>query len=288
MKTFKKYKLKRNNKTKKLIKNPVDLLVLKENYPLYASKKYPGNEILQYAIKSEKESKDHCLLDNSSWFGNYEVAKSYKTKETKVYKFKFKRETNLIKITKYNEKFFENIFTKTKIGLTPTLNFDENKISKIKNKLEKTNSEIPSFFLSLSNNEKALFEFKFAFGYLSLTEQYDFLKLIDFLLKNNFIKIHTRDNDSIIKKVELKINYYKAMTLLPKKENQNRISFYLFDKYAVSNLCRCLPKKYNVAGIYHPNIDSFWFPNLIVYKMNIEEFILFNPGKTLFYIKEVT
>ena len=65
-------------------------------------------------------------------------------------------------------------------------------------------------------------------------------------------------------------------------------SAYLFDKYAVSNLCRCLPKKYNVAGIYHPNIDSFWFPNLIVYKMNIEEFILFNPGKTLFYVKEVT
>ena len=287
MKTIKKYLLKRYNKTKKLSKPIVDLLILKENYPLYASKKFPGNEILEYARKSEKESKDHCLLDNSSWFGNYDVAKSYKTKETKLYKFKFKRETNLIKITKHNETFFENIFTKTKIDLTPTLNFDENKISKIKNKLEKTNPEIPSFFLSLSNNQKALFEFKFAFGYLSLKEQYDFLKLVEFLLKNNFVKIHTRENDSIIKKIELKITYYKAMTLLHKKENQNRLSFYLFDKYAVSNLCRCLPKKYNVSGIYHPNIDSFWFPNLILYKMNIEEFILFNPYKNLFYVKEV-
>ena len=287
MKTIKKYLLKRYNKTKKLSKPIVDLLILKENYPLYASKKFPGNEILEYARKSEKESKDHCLLDNSSWFGNYKVAKSYKTKETKLYKFKFKRETNLIKITKHNETFFENIFTKTKIDLTPTLNFDENKISKIKNKLEKTNPEIPSFFLSLSNNQKALFEFKFAFGYLSLKEQYDFLKLVEFLLKNNFVKIHTRENDSIIKKIELKITYYKAMTLLHKKQNQNRLSFYLFDKYAVSNLCRCLPKKYNVSGIYHPNIDSFWFPNLILYKMNIEEFILFNPYKNLFYVKEV-
>jgi hypothetical protein len=287
MKTYKKQQLKGYNKTKKLIKTDIDLLVLKENYPLYASKKHDGDKLLEFKRNAEKESKDHCLLDNSSWFGTYNVAKSYKTKETKLYKFKFKKETNLIKITKKNNRIFEDIFQNSKVELTPTLNFDENQISKIKNKLEKLNSDIPSIFLSLSNNQKALFEFKFAFGYLTLNEQYDFLRLLKFLLDEKFIQIDTRENLSIIKKVELKINYYRAANILSKKNKLNRISIYLFDKYAVSNLCRCLPKKYNIQGIYQPNADSFWFPNLILYKMNIEEFILFNPHKNLVYVKEM-
>jgi hypothetical protein len=285
--TTKKHHKNKHSKTKKRLIQPIDLLILKEKHPIYASKKYDGDKVLEFQKKAVIESKDNCLLDNSSWFGTYKVAKSYETKETNLYKFKFKQITKLIKITKKNEKIFDHFFENSKVELTPTLNLDENKTSKIKHKLEKMGSDIPTFYFSLSNNQKALFEFKFAFGYISLKEQYDFLRLLQFLLKEKFIEINTRENDSILNKIILKINYYKAASLFSRQHKQNRISFYLFDKHAVSNLCRSLPKKYNIQGIYQPNANSFWFPDFILYKMNIEEFILFNSYKNLVYVKEI-
>jgi hypothetical protein len=285
--TSKKYNKNKHSKTKKHTIQDIDLLVLKEKYPLYASKKHDGDKLLEFKKQAEIESKDSCLLDNSSWFGTYKVAKSYKTKETKLYEFQTKKITKLIKITKKNEKTFEHFFENSNLELTPCLIFDENKISKIKDKLEKINSDIPTFYFSLSNNQKALFEFKFAFGYISLKEQYDFLRLLKFLLEEKFIEINTRENDSLLNKIILKINYYKAVNWFSRQNKLNRISIYLFDKCAVSNLCRSLPKKYSIQGIHQPDTNSFWFPNLILYKMNIEEFILFNPHKNLVYVKEI-
>jgi len=285
--TTRKHNKNNHSKTKRHTTHNISLLILKEKYPLYASKKYDGDKLLEFKKQAEIESKDDCLLNNSSWFGTYNVAKSYQTKETKLYKFQFKKITKLIKITKENEKIFERFFENSKVELTPCLNFDENLISKIKNKLDKLGSDIPTFFISLSNNQKALFEFKFAFGYISLREQYDFLRLLKFLLEEKFIEINTRQNDSILKKIILKINYYRATNIFSKQNKLNRISIYLFDKYAVSNLCSTLPKKDGIQGIYQPNADSFWFPNFVLYKMNIEEFILFNPHKNLVYVKEM-
>jgi len=44
-----------------IIKNKI----LKIGYSLYASKKYKGNEILEYTKKAELKSKNKCLLDNT-------------------------------------------------------------------------------------------------------------------------------------------------------------------------------------------------------------------------------
>ena len=274
-------------KTKKNTPQVIDLLLLKEKYPIYASKKYDGDKLLEFKKKAEIASKDRCLLDNSSWFGTYSVAKMYKKKDTKLFKFQFKKNTKLIKITHKNEKTFVRFFENSKVDLIPCLKFDEKQIVKIETQLKKNGSDIPNRFLSLSNNQKALFEFKFAFGYISLTEQYDFLRLIKFLIQEKFIEINTRDNLSILKKINFKLNYYKATNFFSKNNKLNRISIYLFDKYAVSNLCKSLAKVYGIQGIYQPNERSFWFPNLILYKMNIEEFILFNPHKNLIYVKEI-
>ena len=62
MKTYKKQQLKGYNKTKKLIKTDIDLLLLKENYPLYASKKHDGDKLLEFKRNAEKESKDHFSI----------------------------------------------------------------------------------------------------------------------------------------------------------------------------------------------------------------------------------
>jgi hypothetical protein len=138
----------------------------------------------------------------------------------------------------------------------------------------------------MSLNEKALFEFKFCFGYINLKEQYNFLKLLKYLIKNNFIKLFTRNNKSILRKINLKMNYYILSYFFRKKNKFNRLSFYIFDKHSIMNFCRLVNNKtYNIHGVYQKNDTSFWFPNTIFYKMNIEEYILFNPHRNLVYDK---
>jgi hypothetical protein len=67
----------------------------------------------------------------------------------------------------------------------------------------------------------------------------------------------------------------------------NRLSFYNLDKHAIMNLCKVVPKKYNINGVYQKNDTSFWFPDFVIYKMNIQEYILFNPPHNLKFVKEV-
>lgn len=270
----------KTNKTRKKHYLKPSLRVLKTGYPLYASKKHEGDKLLEYKMNAEKKTNDHCLLDNSSWFGDLNVAKSYKKKDTQIYKWKIKKPTYLLNINKENEDFINNLFNNSKINLTPTINLTEEQLKKI-------DYEHP--YISMNKNAKALYEFKFAFGYITLKEQFEFLKLVSYLIKNKFIKLDTREGKSIIKKLDFKINYYRISHFLSKNEKYNRISFYLFDKYAIMNLCKLVYNKndYKISGVYQKNDTSFWFPDLIVYKMNIQEYILFNPHHNLVYDKVI-
>ena len=266
------------NKTKKNITNNPSFKKLPVGYSLFASKKYKGDALLEYTKQSELKAQDSCLLDNLSWFGNYEVAKSYKKKDTNIYEWKIKKKTNLLNINNENEKYFEKIFKNTKIKLEPTIVLTEKQIKNI-------NYDHP--YIHMSPNEKAYYEFCFAFGYITLEEQFHFLKLIKYLILNKYINMVTREGNSIVQKLNVKINYYRLNKLFPKKQKYNRLSFYYFDKYALINLCKIVPKKI-ISGVYQKNTTSFWFPNFIIYKMNIEEYILFNPHKNLVYDKEIS
>jgi hypothetical protein len=95
----------------------------------------------------------------------------------------------------------------------------------------------------------------------------------------------TRKGKSVLKKIKFKINYYKIGSIVAKKAKYNRLSIYSFDKYAIMNLCKIVyyNKTYNISGVYQKNESSFWFPDLLVYKMNIQEYILFNPSHNLIY-----
>ena len=140
----------------------------------------------------------------------------------------------------------------------------------------------------MTNNERAYFEFCFAFGYITLKEQYEFMKLIKYLIDHKFIEINSREGKSIITKINFKINYYFLLNFYSKKEKYNRLSFYSFDKYAIMNFCKLVNnKKYNMDGVYQKNDKSFWFPDYIIYKMNIKEYILFNPHHNLIYNKVI-
>ena len=266
----------KNNTTKKTYtKVQPSLKKLNVGYPLYASKLYEGSTILEYNRNEELKYHDKCLMQNSSWFGDLNVAKSYKTQNTHIYKWKVNKITNLLNINSLNNTFVNGIFTKTKIKLTPAIKLTDAQFNKI---------EYIHPYLNMSPNEKALYEFKFCFGFITVEEQYQFMKFVKYLIENNLLEIKTRKGESILKKMRIKLGYYKITSLLKKKKKLNRLSFYSFDKHAIMNLCKIVNNnKYNISGVYQTNDTSFWFPNLLVYKMNIQEYILFNPSHNLVY-----
>jgi hypothetical protein len=137
-------------------------------------------------------------------------------------------------------------------------------------------------------SERAYYEFCFAFGYLSIEEQYKFMKLLKYLLEKKIIVMETRSGQSILKKLFIKINYYRLSHLFYSFKENNRLSFYQLDKHAVFNVCKLINANHlPISGIYQSNNNSFWFPNLLFYKMNIEETILFEPHENLIFEKMV-
>lgn len=264
-------KTRKNRTTHPVIKN------LQVGFPLYAAKKYKGDEILEYNRKLEEKKHDHCLQENSSWFGSLQVAKWYNTKGTHIYKWKTKKPTHLLLITRKNEGFLKQLFLNTDIQLTPSVN------------LTKKNLKYEHPYLKMGDNEKAYFEFCFAFGYITIEEQYEFLKLVKYLIENDFIEMKRREGSSIANVITLKLGYYfiKHRMITTKKNKMNRLSFYSIDKYAIMNLCRLVNNpKYKIDGVYQKNDISFWFSQFIT-KRNIEEYILFNPHHHLVYEKMI-
>jgi hypothetical protein len=87
--------------------------------------------------------------------------------------------------------------------------------------------------------------------------------------------------------LDIKIDYYYLLNKTNNKKKYNRLSIYFFDKYALNNLCKVVPKLYKIDGVFVPNNESFWFPNLIVYKTDIKEYVLYNPHHNLIYEKIV-
>jgi hypothetical protein len=268
----KKNKLNKNKTRKnKETQNP-DVKILQKGDSLYGAKnKSLGLKILDYTRSQEIKKHRHCIYENISWFAGLEQAKHYKGKNDEIFDWSIRKQLKLITITEKNNTFFKNLFLKTKKNISPFI-----KISKENN--SKIDYDHP--FLKMSNKEQALYEFGFIFGYISLKEQYEFLLLIKHLIKNNYINILSRHNTSLLPKINKKINFYKLYPF-GKKNNLNRISIYDINKQSVLNLCVMLYDKYGIDGVYQPNTNSYWYPDLIVYHMNIEEFILFSPHTEL-------
>jgi len=263
------------------IKPNASLKILPVGYPLFAAKSVDGQALLEYTKSIEQKNHVTCVLENSNWFGDYEVAKIYKNSSNKIYKWNIKEKTQLLKINKENEYFFNYIFNNSTVVLTPTIQLTKEQVKKIEN------MEYRHPYLYLSNNQKAFYEFKFAFGYITLKDQYDFLKFVEFLIYHQFIKLDSREGKSVINKLRAKLLYYNTNVFFKRREKYNRLSLYQFDKYAMLNLCRLVCKQFNISGVYQKNDTSFWFPDFIIYRMNIKEFILFNPHHNLTYEKVI-
>jgi hypothetical protein len=279
MKTKKRRNLKNKTIKNRNLKPKIRNLV--KGYPIYAAKSFDGESILKYTKEQEEKSKNKCLYTNISWFGDLKQAQIYKTAKTKIYKWLIKKNTKLLVMNRENEHFFEHYFKNYKGDLIVTINLTSNQISKAIAKLKDT--DIDYSYLSMTQNEKAYFEFAFAYGYITVDKQYEFMRLMKFLIQNKIIDIQKRDGSSVINKINMKINYYYLINKLNRHKKNNRLSLYSFDKNALINLCKIIPGNYNIDGVFQPNSKSFWFPDLKVYKMDISEYVLYNPHHNLIY-----
>lgn len=273
MSTKKNKKLSKKNITRKNNSNIIpSLKILDKDFILYGAKnKDMGFKILDFTKANEDKKQKHCVYENISWFAGLQQAKHYKGKNDLIFKWKVFKKLNLIKITTKNGLFFKNLFLKTNKQIKPALNIKTEYLKKIDYKHP---------YLMMNNNEKCLYEFNFIFGYLSLKQQYEFLLLIKYLMENNFIEILSRHDTNLLPKIMKKIRFYELYPL-GKKQKLNRISLYEINKQALLNICMMTYDKYNIDGVYQPNTNSYWYPDLIVYHMNIEEFILFSPHTEL-------
>lgn len=262
---------KKTKKTKTSIIHP-DIKIFNEGDSIYVAKFLDKINYLEFIKKIKKGKK--CSFDSITWYSDLNVVKNlYKTKDNFLYKFNFKIKSNFLIINKENELFFKHIFTKTKIKMTPLID-----ISNIKIEIKYNHP-----YIKMTKNEQAYFEFCFVFGYISIKEQYEFLKFIEFIIDSKIMNIYRRHNDSILNKLKLKIMYYKLMIFNNKNTKYNRLSFYMFDKFACINLCKLLNNKTNnISGVIYPNVKSFWFIN-----MNLLEYILFDQYKNVEYDKEL-
>jgi hypothetical protein len=267
-----KSKNRNKNKTRKNKVLLADIKTLEKGSSIYGAKnKNMGYNILDYTRSNEIKKKTHCIYENISWFAGLEQAKHYKGKEDEIFRWNVNKTLNLIKITERNRSFLKTAFLNTRKKIKPVVNISKDSLKKI---------EYEHKFLNMTNNERALYEFNFIFGYLTLKEQYDFLLFIKYLIKNNIIDILSRHETSLLPQIDKKINFYKLYPF-GKKENLNRVSLYEINKRSLLNLCAVLNRKHNIDGVYQPNTNSYWYPDLIVYHMNIEEYILFSPHTEL-------
>ena len=277
MKT-KKNKNTKHNKTRRKSYNP-SIKELDPGFVLYASKKKKhGLKILDYTRKNKQKHKTHCIYNNITWFTSSLVeAKKYKKSDYGVYKWDITNKTRLIKMSEENRVFFKKLFMNTKDNIKPFINIDSKEISKI---------DYDHPFLKMDNNEKALYELEFIFGYISLTKQYEFILFIKYLVENKFIELLSRYNTSLIVKIYRFILNYN-LNKIGKREGLNRITLYPIVKNCVLNLCKMLNNK-NIDGIYQPDINSFWYPKVISnYSYSIEEYILFSPHSNLGNVLEL-
>jgi hypothetical protein len=263
----------RKNRLPKYIKKEI-----KTGFSIFSSKNYIGSELLSYQKKQALKTNNRCLYDNMTWFGVLEIAKAYKIKNSILSEFKFKKPTNLLVINKKNEDFFKQFFTNSKKPISSFINLGEKKI----------NYEHP--YLDMSQQEKAYYDFCFAFGYITVREQHEFMKLLLYLIENKFTNIYRRDGKtSIIETLYIKTGYYHLNQVEPKDKKYNRLSIYALDKRVITNLCKIVAENsLNISGVYQPNNHSFWFPKIIINRIqNIEEYILFNAYENLSFVKVI-
>jgi hypothetical protein len=231
-----------------------------------------------------------CLLDNLTWFADLKQAVQYVGNKTRIFKWKAKHPIKLLSVVPRNKKYFERLFHQTPKAKFYTLNVDPSKIPE---------EHLSHPYFSMKSNEQALFLFQFAFGYLSLDNQAEFIELIHDLIQEEALDLRGRKGGSIMPNVTTLRKYYQTGDEEYRSYPLNRISFYEVDRMAVLNLCmvsladgsarnKVTKGRQVFDGLFVPQQKSFWFSNTEKERpMDLLEYAFFRPHEKLSFEGEL-
>ena len=265
---------KKQSQTRK-VRTP-SVKILSVGASLYGAKKYRGDEILEFTRERELKKKMPCLLDNVSFLGDLTQARGYITKDTILSKWNVKSPIRLLNLNRTNETFFRDLFlNNTSVRLVSAVKLSADALQHIKYEHK---------YLSMTLHERAFYEFCFAFGFIDVDEQYSFMKLLVYLIKNELIDIERRVHTSILNEVRKRILLYKLTHKIFRTDKYNRLSFYNIDRPIMLNICKLIHANHtNIDGCSYKKNKSFWVYN----NKSLHEVILFNPHHHLIFDKVV-
>lgn len=252
----------------------VKIKLFKKGDSIYGAKNPDiGPRILSYTRNIEKRKHKKCNLENLSWFGPLKVAKQYKNhdKNSEIFRWSLKKELRLYTIDPKDKNYIRSLFRNYKGK------FQFRTLKKYMKDITRED-EMKFPYLRMSMRKRAYYEFSFVFGYMSVSDQKKFLKMLLTLIKQNKLAIFRRNNKSIYPKLLFRYLYGK---LLSSTKKGQRYSIYTIDKDVLNNLCLILPK--TLGGVYFPSKKSVWYPSILSF--DLEEYILFEPFNYLEYKK---
>lgn len=249
----------------------MDNITLAKTSKLYKSISniYGRNSVFEYNMTLI----NHC--ENMSWFAlTFDKANYYNNSESTVYTFHLKKCLKLLDIT--SKKNLNNFIKRIN-----TIK-DVNNLFVIYNKnIKDLNYDVLKHFnkykyMHMDIKNKAIYEYMFAFGFLTVKEQGNFVKLIlklqEYGLIDNIKKIKTNIliNNSMIQRLS-RLLFNTWYNNLPEQEIGHRYSLYQIDINVVSNLCVLYHKKYD-GYILQTDKSSYWHKNMD----DLSEILIFN------------
>jgi len=181
----------------------------------YGAKPYSTEDLLKY---NEDNRTPMCNMKTISWFSSKNIASKYLS-EKRVYLNKFVASAGcrLLNLSLKNEKFINCIFEAFEGKLSDPFAFVQPSGILFDYKHSYTN---------LTNNQKALYAFKFVFGFHSVSEQSSFMNYLITTGGFHFLKYTPR----VLKQLNINSN----------EDKMNPFSDYESNLICLYNLCKCL------------------------------------------------
>ena len=259
------------------------IIVLNEGQHLYKSiiNKFSKDSVFDYKL-FEHATNLRCKI--ISWFAlTYEKAEYYKKKSSHatVHIYTIKNPIHLLVANNFNDlHMYENYAQKKQAELMILTDISLSDISvNIRSRFWKYE------YLHLNRYERAIYEFKFAFGFLYTSEQLRFIKLIlklqEYKLISPIGQMAGKHSIFLSSTVSLHAirTYYNVIRHLPKYKkvvDGQRFSIYEIDKNITYNMCTILPETIN--GYVYINQASIWHPKMT----DTSEITLFDPEKFIY------
>lgn len=258
------------------------VMTLKNGQRVYKSilDRYSRESVFDYSL-FHGATQMRCKI--ISWFAlSFKKAEYYrkKSKKATVHAYEVKRNVNLmIANNDWNLKMFSYYARKKASSLVVLTEVHLNQIPMaVQNRFQAYS------YLRMTRHERAVHEYKFAFGFLYPAEQLEFIKLVFKLQEYGIISPLTQMSDKqslflsnkwALRGIRAYYNVIRRLSKYKNKKDGQRFSIYDIDKNVTYNMCVALPN--DVNGYVYVHQPSIWHAKMT----DTSEITIFNPVQFL-------